>query len=153
MHTAEFISTVTLLCSVEAVFDFLTRPENGPRYAPPENKLRILEAPDRLQLGSRVKFHMRGFGQPLRVENEVVEYDEPHCFAEIQASGPMKYFRHVRMLESIGESETRLTDQVLFTPPGGLVGFVMTEARIRAQLERGFTHQHSTLRDILEATS
>ncbi len=152
MHTAEFIAQVELNCSVEALFDFLTRPENGPKYAPPENKLRIIEGPDRLELGSRVKFHMRGFGQPLNVENEVVEFQEPLLFAEVQARGPMKYFRHVRKLEPVADAATKLIDHVFFTPPGGLVGFVMTEARIRAQLERGFTHQNSVLADLIEAT-
>ncbi|MDA1014754.1 MAG: hypothetical protein O3A00_09925 [Planctomycetota bacterium] len=150
MHTAEFSAHCELDCGVETLFQFLTRPRNGPKYSPPDTKLKILDGPEQLQLGSRVKFRLRGFGQRLQLENEVVEFDEPTSFAEEQTSGPMTYWRHCRTLKQISESKTLLTDEVYFTPPKGLVGFVMTESRIRKQLERGFAHQHAVLHQLLE---
>lgn len=147
-HTAEFVAKCELACSVESLFEFLTQPRNGPKYSPPDTKLEILKGPKQLQLGSRVKFRLRGFGQRLQLENEVVAFDEPNSFTEEQRSGPMTFWRHCRILEHVGVSTTQLTDIVYFTPPKGLVGFVMTEARIRKQLKRGFSYQHGVLRQL-----
>ena len=52
---------VALATSAEALFDFLVRPANLSRIMPPSTPVDVLEAPERLELGSRLVVDQDGF--------------------------------------------------------------------------------------------
>jgi hypothetical protein len=48
------------------IFDFLCRPANWVRVAPPELRLRLLDGPEKVGLGSQVTIKGRRWGVPHR---------------------------------------------------------------------------------------
>ena len=39
----------------------------------------------------------------------------------------------------------RVTDRITFAPPGGMLGLLVNERKIRESLEEGFGHRHHEL--------
>jgi ligand-binding SRPBCC domain-containing protein len=73
-------------------------------------------------------------------ENEIV--------AE-QLEGPARMWRHTQTILEHDDGTCRLSDHFCFEPPGGMMGFVMTEAKIRESLEEGMTFRYESIQEIL----
>ena len=143
--------TETLLAApAEEVFDFLIRPENVIRVTAPSVALKPVSAPEIFEQGSRIELELSGYGPPQRFLYEVVEFDRPSRFTETLVKGPLRSFRHEHVFESTPNG-TRVLDIVEFAPPGGMLGFLVTEDRIRQGLEKGMRFRHAELARIFGA--
>ena len=137
--------TETLLAAPpEEVFDFLIRPENVIRVTAPNVALKPVTAPDIFEHGSRIELELSGFGPPQRFLYEIIEFEPPNRFTETLVKGPLKSFRHEHVFEATPQG-TRVLDIVEFTPPGGMLGFLVTEDRIRKGLEHGLKFRYEEL--------
>jgi len=143
-------ASVSLRCPVERVFDFLTSTENFTKIVPPDLKLRLVQSPERLVLGSRFEVQILGFGIPQNVIYEITEYVEPHRFQESQVKGPLGRYVHDHALAAQEDGTVRVFDRIEFEPPGGMLGFLLTADRLKSSLEQGLTHRHRELKRILE---
>jgi ligand-binding SRPBCC domain-containing protein len=143
-------ASVSLRCPVERVFDFLTSTENFTKIVPPDLKLRLVQSPERLVLGSRFEVQILGFGIPQNVIYEITEYVEPHRFQESQVKGPLGRYVHDHALAAQEDGTVRVFDRIEFEPPGGMLGFLLTADRLKTSLEQGLTHRHRELKRILE---
>lgn len=141
---ADYKSEVVVKTGREEVFEFFLRPENVREVTLPELKLTFLEAPDRVQAGSTIEFEVTHLGQSLKATHEVTEASD-FCIAEKQVSGAMKSWVHRRTFEAISDSECRISNEITFEGPGGLVGVIMNEDRIRGSLDKGFAYQNAEL--------
>lgn len=146
---AQFEASVMLARPVEEVFDFLTQPARVLEILPEDSGVTYTSVPERLVLGSRVEFDLKGFGPVQNVIHEVSAFDAPTWFVERQVKGPLPHWEHTHLLEVVG-GRVRVWDRIEFEPPGGLAGLLITEGRIRHSLEKGFAHRHRRLREILE---
>lgn len=137
--------TETLLAApAEHVFDFLVRPENVIKVTAPSVALKPVAAPEILERGSRIELELSGFGPPQRFLYEVIEFERPFRFTETLVKGPLKSYRHEHIFE-VTDAGTRIFDHVTFEPPGGMLGFLVTEDRIRKGLEQGFLFRYAEL--------
>ena len=137
--------TETLLAApAHEVFDFLIRPENVIRVTAPSVALKPVAAPDVFEQGSRIELELSGYGPPQRFLYEVIEFDRPTRFTEVLVKGPLKSFRHEHIFEET-PAGTRVLDIVEFAPPGGMLGFLVTEDRIRKGLEHGLKFRYEEL--------
>jgi ligand-binding SRPBCC domain-containing protein len=143
-------ASVSIRCPVERVFDFLTSTENFAKIVPPDLQLRVVQSPGRLALGSRFEVQILGFGVPQNVIYEITEFVTPHRFQESQVKGPLGRYVHEHALAAQEDGTVRVTDRIDFDPPGGLLGFLLTEQRLRTSLEQGLTHRHRELKRLLE---
>jgi len=143
-------ASTSIRCPVERVFDFLTLSENFPKMVPADLQLRLVQAPERLMLGSRIEVQISGFGVPQNVVYEITEFVQPLRFQESQVKGPLGRYVHEHVLLEQGDGAVRVTDRIDFEPPGGLLGFLLTEARLRTSLEQGLAHRHLELKKLLE---
>ena len=134
----------------ERVFDFLCRPANLPDLSQPEMHLTIEEAPETIELGSRINFAIYVMGATIRSIHEITEFESPERFVEEQIEGPFKLWRHEHVFRLLGERQVALYDLIEYEPPGGMMGVILTESRIRSQLEEGFAHRQDELRYLLE---
>ncbi len=141
---ASYRTETFLAAPPEEVFDFLIRPENVIRVTAPDAGLRPVGAPEVLAQGSRIELELTGLGPPQRFLYEVTEFDRPGRFVETLVKGPLKSFRHEHLFEPAA-SGTRVIDAVEFAPPGGMLGFLVTEDRIRQGLEKGLRFRHEEL--------
>jgi ligand-binding SRPBCC domain-containing protein len=145
-----FEATITIARPAEPVFDFLMRPANAVAVTPPETQLTLLEAPEVLHQGCRIAFEIKAYGQTQRFVHEVVELEPPRRFLEVQREGLFKEFRHEHVVEPEAPGQVILIDRVDFEPPGGLLGFLLTEQRVRDMLATSFEHRHREIRRLLE---
>ena len=147
---AQFETTLTLSASRDHVFNFLIRPANILNLAPPDAKLKFLEAPVVLEFGSRFEFQMTSVGPAQILQHEITHFDTPCSFTETQIKGPLSAYRHEHIFESDHDGHVRLIDRIEFEPPGGLAGFLVTEQFIRNSLESAFEHRHQELKRLIE---
>jgi ligand-binding SRPBCC domain-containing protein len=142
---AEFETQVELAATLEELFDYLIRPANMVELAPPGTSIRLIAAPEILQTGSRVEFDVSGMGPTQRFVHEILDCARPERFVERQLEGPFRSFHHEAVLTTAEAELVLLVDRIQFEPPGGLVGLLLTEARIRRFLESGYAHRHAEL--------
>jgi ligand-binding SRPBCC domain-containing protein len=147
---SRFELSLDLNCSPEVVFDFLLRPVNIALITPESMGLTFVDPPDVLQMGSRLEFHVTVHGSKQTLIHEIISLDEPSQFTEQQVQGPFGQFVHEHVVEPIDKGTVRLVDRVEFKPPKGLLGFILTEKRIRSSLKEGFVHRHRELEQLLQ---
>jgi ligand-binding SRPBCC domain-containing protein len=126
---------------VERVFDVFARPANLARVMPPDLHFRVLEAPERLALGSRVTVQGRRWGLGQRVTSEVTAFEADVSFVQEQVSGPFRRWVHGHRFEALPDGETRVSEVIDFDPPGGVLGLQLTAAAVERELERVFAHR------------
>lgn len=149
---ATFEASVSIDCPHQDVFDFLIRPANTVRTSPPQISMKMIEAPELLEFGSRIEFEVSGLGPVQRMIHEITAFDGPKSFIETQRKGPLKSFVHEHLIEQ-DSGGVVVVDRILFEPPGGLAGFVVTESLIQQSLSGGFEHRHAEMKRILEGAA
>lgn len=146
---ALFEDRITVERPVEAVFDFLTTSANIEKVSAADLGLTFLEAPEQYHHGAVVKFQIMGMGQVRTSVHEVTEFDRPGRFVERQIEGSLQLWVHEHLFEADGEG-TQVIDRITFEPPGGLLGFIATEAKIMESLEDGFFSRNRLVKQMLE---
>lgn len=145
-----FETQVSLSCPPEVLFDFLLRPEKVMALNPPEMNVTLVDAPDIVSEGSRIRFQVEAFGFKQQMVHEVINIERPAGFLVREVEGILKKYEHIHLIESQPGGGTILFERVVYEPPGGMVGFLLTETRVREGLEKNFGHRHRELRQQLE---
>jgi ligand-binding SRPBCC domain-containing protein len=145
-----FENSIELPCSPAHLFDFLTQPKNLLVVSPPELGIQLVEFPERLLLGSRVTIVGRRWGVSQRMITEVIALDPEQKLTDEQREGPFRNFRHIRSLAEFSGG-VRLTERIEFDPPGGLIGMMMTAARIQQGLAELGEFRFGVLRKLFKA--
>jgi ligand-binding SRPBCC domain-containing protein len=143
-------ATVSISCSPERAFDFLTKTANLLHLVPEELRLSVVNAPPQLTLGSRLEVQILAFGPPQNVTYEITDYFRPDRFTETQVKGLLSRYVHEHLLMAQSTDTVLITDRIEFEPPGGLMGFMLTADRLRGSLDRGLSHRHGALKRLLE---
>jgi ligand-binding SRPBCC domain-containing protein len=116
---------------------------------PPDLQLRLLSAPDVLQPGSQVVVQVRRWGITRRVVTEVVSLEDGALLVEEQREGPFRLWDHTRRFEALAGGGTRLTEQIDYEPPTGLLGNMLTAALVERELMRAFDYRATRLPELL----
>jgi ligand-binding SRPBCC domain-containing protein len=120
--------------------------------SPPELQVRLVEAPARIELGSRITVVGKRWGISQRMTTEVTGFDLGRLLADEQREGPFRAFRHTRIIEPAG-GLVRLIETIEFEPPGGLVGMLMSASRIREGLAEVSLYRIQAMRKIFESVT
>jgi ligand-binding SRPBCC domain-containing protein len=143
-----FESVMSFSRPVAEVFDFFLRPANQARLSPPELHLLLVEGPERLQLGSSLTWKGRRWGVPQRVVSKVTALEPDALLVVEQQEGPFARWAHAQRFEAT-PAGTRVTDQIDYEPPGGLLGLTVTADRVGRDLEWLFAYRVQQLRGLL----
>jgi ligand-binding SRPBCC domain-containing protein len=143
-------ASVSIGCSAEKAFDFLTKTANFVHLVPEDLRFSVVNAPTQLALGSRLEVQILAFGPPQNVIYEITEFTRPDRFTETQVKGLLPRYVHEHVLVPSSDGSVLITDRIDFEPPGGLIGFMLTADRLRTSLDRGLSHRHSALKRLLE---
>src|SRR5260370_36060693 len=96
----QFSSTIEVPRPMHVVFDYLARPANLVQLAPAEMRLELVQAPDRLQLGSVMHWKARRMGVSQALVNEVTAFEEAVLIGEEQKQGPFKRWTFLHRFEA-----------------------------------------------------
>ena len=148
---ASFTATSPILtCVPSALRAFLGRPANLPQISNPDLELEIVKAPPEVMVGERIEFRITAYGFKQRATHEYLTTSEI-LILESQIDGPLRSWKHAQKIEIVGENSCRLIDEIDFECPGGMLGYLLTEARIKESLEEGMDFRYSTLQELIES--
>ncbi len=148
---ALFKSASTILtCPPPALRVFLGCPSNLPQISNPDLELEVLAAPPQVIAGERIEFRITAYGFKQRATHEYLIASE-EMIVESQIEGPLRAWKHSQRIEMAGAGHCRLIDEVEFEPPGGMLGFLLTEARILESLQEGMDFRYSVLQELIES--
>jgi len=133
---------------IDEVFSFLRSPAHLVAISPPDFHLRVVEGPELVELGSRVVLHGRRWGIPQRMVSVITAFEPPLTFTDSQVEGPFRKWDHTHRFEAVAGG-TRVSDHIEYEPPGGLLGLVVTAARIESDLRRVFEYRARKLAELL----
>ncbi len=121
--------------SIEEAFAFFADARNLERITPPWLRFRIVDAPDELGLGARLRYRLSLYGIPIRWRTEIVEWTPPRGFTDVQRRGPFRLWEHTHRLAPV-EGGTEIYDHVryglFFGPLGALIRRVLVRGWVEA---------------------
>jgi len=79
---------------IEEAFAFFSDARNLEQITPPWLRFRIVEAPDELAGGARLRYRLTLFGIPISWRTEIVEWSPPRAFTDVQRRGPFLLWEH-----------------------------------------------------------
>ena len=133
---------------IDEVFDFFSKAENLQRLTPEWLHFRILSVhPSPIVKGTLIRYSLRWRIFPIHWTTEIIEWDPPHRFADLQSKGPYKLWRHEHRFAAEG-SGTRITDEIHYALPFGFVGRIAHRLRVRSDVEGIFAYRKSVVRSI-----
>lgn len=77
---------------------------------------------------------------PIRWTTEIIEWQPPHRFVDIQLKGPYKLWRHEHAFVAEGNS-TRILDEVQYQLPFGLMGRIAHALQVKGDVETIFAYR------------
>ena len=127
------------------VFAFFGEARNLEALTPPWLQFEVLTpAPIGMRPGTLIDYRIRIHGIPVSWQTEIVEWNPPRRFVDVQRRGPYTLWHHTH---AFGEHNggTLCTDQVHYRPRGGaLVNWLF----VRRDVERIFNYRRERLKQI-----
>ena len=106
---------------IAEVFEFFSRASNLQVLTPPWLDFRIVEAPETMEAGSLIRYKLRIHKLPIRWTTEIIEWQPPHRFVDVQLSGPYSLWHHEHTFMADPKG-TLVEDKVRYALPFGFVG-------------------------------
>jgi ligand-binding SRPBCC domain-containing protein len=133
---------------VAEVFAFFSRAENLEAITPVFLHFKILAVtPEPIREGTLISYKLRLHGVPLRWTSEIVEWNPPHRFVDLQRRGPYKIWRHEHHFEA-RDAGTLITDSVSLALPLGVLGRIAYKLRVRAEVNEIFAFREKKIREL-----
>jgi hypothetical protein len=86
---------------------------------------------------------------PLAWETEIVAFEPPQRFVDIQRRGPFARWEHVHAFEPQPGGGTTLRDVIVYEPPFGPLGRLADALLLRRLLTQMFASRHEATRKLL----
>jgi ligand-binding SRPBCC domain-containing protein len=134
----------------EEVFAFFADAWNLQAITPGWLRFRIVEAPERLDRGSLIRYRLRLFGVPIRWKTEITEWREPRTFTDVQLEGPYPLWIHTHRFTQV-PGGTEVYDAVRYRVPGGPLAGVV-EWIVGRWLDGIFDYRRARLEELLGPT-
>jgi hypothetical protein len=130
---------------IDEVFTFFSRAENLQQLTPPWLHFRILGVdPNPIRKGTFIRYALRWRIFPIRWTSEIVEWNPPHRFADLQLKGPYRKWHHEhRFIAENGG--TRIHDEVNYELPFGALGDLTHRLKVRRELETIFGYRRQAV--------
>jgi ligand-binding SRPBCC domain-containing protein len=133
---------------LQEVFAFFSQAENLEAITPSWMHFKILAVtPEPIQQGTLIQYSLRLHGIALRWTSEIVVWDPPHRFVDLQLRGPYKLWRHEHRFDEC-EGGTRITDTVNLALPFGVLGQLAYRARVRSEVHKIFAFREKKIREL-----
>lgn len=130
---------------VDEIWPFFADPANLEQITPPFLSFRI-EDPQSIEMGAGalIDYHLKVHGLPLRWRTEIVEWNPPHGFVDLQLRGPYRRWHHRHTFVAKG-SGTDCIDVVDYRLPFGPLGRLAHALFVRRDVQSIFEHRAQAL--------
>ena len=119
MREFEYKTQLWLPRKPAGIFPFFAEARNLESITPAWLKFEVLTpAPIEVQRGTLIDYRLKVHGIPLRWRTEIIEWDPPNRFVDVQLRGPYRLWHHTHVFEE-KEGGTLCSDVVLYRPRGG----------------------------------
>ena len=128
------------------IFSFFGEARNLEAITPPWLNFEVLTpAPIVMRAGTLIDYRIRIRGVPIRWRTEIVEWNPPHRFVDVQLRGPYTLWHHTHTFEA-RDGGTLCRDEVRYCPRGGaLVNWLF----VRRDVESIFAFRREKLAALL----
>ncbi|MFI4897518.1 MAG: SRPBCC family protein [Phycisphaerales bacterium JB059] len=134
---------------IDRVFPFFADARNLERITPPFLQFHVLTpAPIDMNAGALIDYRLRVRGVPLRWRTQILEWNPPHHFVDLQLKGPYELWRHTHTFEPLDDHRTRCTDTVHYRPPGGPLAPLVNALAVRRDVVKIFHHRQRALDEL-----
>ena len=132
----------------DEVFKFFSEARNLETITPPWLRFEVLTpAPIAMAPGTLIDYQIRLRGISIRWRTEIVEWNPPISFADVQLRGPYSLWHHTHTFEE-RDGGTLCGDLVRYRPRGGaLINWLF----VRRDVEKIFKYRHDRLMEIFKA--
>ncbi len=128
------------------IFNFFSRAENLEVLTPPWLNFKILDVkPQPVQQGTLINYSLRVHGIPLRWTSEIVEWEPPHRFVDLQLRGPYQVWRHEHRFAA-SDGGTLISDTINLSLPLGFLGQLAYKIKVHSDLQEIFTFRKEKVR-------
>jgi len=130
---------------LDRVFDFFADASNLEVLTPPWLRFEILTpAPTEMRAGTRIDYRLRLHGIPLRWNSEIVVWEPPHRFVDVQRRGPYRLWEHEHGFTPQAGG-TLVSDLVTYSVFGGRL---VQRLLVGPDLRKVFTYRHDRLSQV-----
>ncbi len=124
------------------VFPFFAEARNLEELTPPWLKFEVLTpAPINMRAGALIDYRLKVHGIPIRWRTEILEWDPPHRFVDVQLRGPYTLWHHTHTFEE-RDGGTLCRDEVRYRPLGGAL---VDTLFVRRDVETIFAYRRQRL--------
>lgn len=141
-----FVYSSIIPAPVERVFAFHEQPDALERLTPPFAPVKVIRRAGGIQPGAIVELEVPIGPFKTRWLARHTEYERNRFFADVQDRGPFRRWVHHHRFEPVSPAETRLTDDIQFSLPGGALADFLGAWFARLQLRRMFRYRHDATR-------
>jgi len=125
---------------IEDAFAFFADARNLERITPSWLRFRIVEAPSELGVGARLRYRLRLFGLPIGWRTEIVAWNPPRGFVDVQRRGPFLLWEHTHRLRRVPDG-TEIYDHVRYRLFLGPLGALVRRLLVRGWVESIFDYR------------
>lgn len=126
---------------LDEVFAFFSKAENLQKLTPAWLHFRILSvAPAPVRQGTLIKYSLRWRIFPIRWTTEIMEWEPPYRFVDLQLKGPYKLWHHEHRFVAEGNG-TRIVDEVQYLLPFGVLGSIAHALKVKKDVETIFAYR------------
>jgi ligand-binding SRPBCC domain-containing protein len=135
---------------LDEVFEFFSKAENLQRLTPPWLHFRVIRVqPVPVRECTLIQYSLRWRIFPIRWTTQIVVWQPPYRFVDLQVRGPYKLWRHEHQF--IAEvNGTMITDEVQYLLPLGIIGRLAHAVKVRSDVEAIFAYRTAAVRRIFE---
>ena len=135
--------------NISTVFDFFSKPENLSVITPPKMNFKIFTpSPIDMKEGTLIDYTINIMFMPIRWRTLITKYNPPNIFVDQQLSGPYSMWHHTHTFEQLGDNETLIKDEVLYSIPFAFIGKIIHYLYIKGELEKIFTYRKNKIEEI-----
>lgn len=143
--THELRTRTVLNMPIDAAFVFFSKAENLGLITPAAMRFEIQGGPAAIANGATIDYRLRVGPMPIRWRTRIAEWEPPHCFIDLQESGPYRCWWHIHTFSAQG-NRTVMEDHVYYAPPFGALGRFANRWFIVPRLRQIFGYRRDVIR-------
>jgi ligand-binding SRPBCC domain-containing protein len=136
---------------LEEVFEFFSDARNLQKITPSWLSFQVLTSGKiDIRTGTLLDYLLQWYGFPIKWQTEIVTWNPPHDFTDVQIRGPYKLWRHTHTFTA-ETGGTQMVDLVNYELPLGILGAMARTLAVRRDLERVFDYRQEAIAALFPA--